>query len=361
MISGKSTGHVKEETIGISVSIIIHLLFLIALFTLRDRHFPAPTVIDVTVEFPAQKRPPKQIVSPSDAKSVKPPVDTNRLSDEDSIATKEQIKRGDNGGAPGKPSQNPGEQSQPQPEQKAERQPPQRQANPQQDAPKEKPAPVPPKEPPQKVAPVKHLALKDLKLDNATLAERYTAQAQKQPDRNNPLQPKQANLSNYSAFSRPPGSGAAFLGTAGISDHLPNLPDGDITLLNAKANTYAGFVRRVAVQVFAQLRSQGWENLSRGEIAQLHDFTTVEAILSPDGKFLTMNLLDGSGSAAFDGVVKLSVKSGAQDPNPPEGARAADGKIHFIFKARSWASATVSPRSGMPVERRWILLATGLE
>jgi hypothetical protein len=361
MISGKSTGHGREETIGLSVSILLHILFLIALFALRDRHFPMPTVIDVTVEFPTSKRAPQQIVSPSDVKSVKPPENTNRLSDEDSIATKEQIKRGDNGGLPGKPSEKPGEKSAPQPEAKAVQQPPQKQPNAQKERSQEKPPPMPPKEPAQKAPATKHLALKDLKLDNATLAERYGATAPKEPPQKQPVETKQTNLSNYSAFSRPPGSGAAFLGTAGFSDHLPNLPDGDITLLNAKANTYAGFVRRVAVQVFAQLRTQGWERLSRGEIAQLHDFTTVEAILSPDGKFMTMNLLDGSGSSAFDAVVKLSVTSGAQDPNPPEGARAADGKIHFIFKARSWASSTVSPRSGMPVERRWILLATGLE
>jgi hypothetical protein len=168
------------------------------------------------------------------------------------------------------------------------------------------------------------------------------------------------DLSNYEAFSRPPGSGATFVGSGGVSDHLPNLPDGDITLLNAKANTYAGFVRRVAVQVFAQLRSQGWEKLSMSEVRRINDFTTIEAIMSPEGRFITMRLIEGSGSPQFDSVVKQAVPAGMKDPNPPAGAKASDGMIHFIFKARSWASIGAG-RAGAPSEHRWILLATGLE
>jgi hypothetical protein len=174
-------------------------------------------------------------------------------------------------------------------------------------------------------------------------------------------QSSSSDLSKYEAFSRPPGSGATFVGSGGVSDHLPNLPDGDITLLNAKANTYAGFVRRVAVQVFAQLRSQGWEKLTMGEVRRIGDFTTIEAILSPEGRFMTMRIVEGSGSPSFDSVVKQSVAVGARDPNPPAGARASDGKIHFIFKARSWASIGAGGRAGGPSEHRWLLLATGLE
>ena len=151
------------------------------------------------------------------------------------------------------------------------------------------------------------------------------------------------------------------MGNAGISDHLPNLPDGDITMLNAKANTYASFVRRVAVQVFTQLRSQGWEKLSRQQIQELNDFTTIEAVLSRQGSILGVKVHSSSGSTFFDSVVQLSVKAGAQDPNPPPGAEAGDGLIHFIFKARSWSQMGVNPRSGIPSEHRWLLLATGLE
>jgi TonB family protein len=202
--------------------------------------------------------------------------------------------------------------------------------------------------------------LKDLTLDRSTLDAKFGAAAKQPSERKSQSSPAQS-LSEYQAFSRPPGSGAAFLGTAGISDHLPNLPDGDITLLNAKANIYASFVRRVAVQVFTQLRAQGWERLSGQQIRQLQSFATVEAVLSKDGKFIRAQLLDSSGSDAFDSVLNLAVTNGARDPNPPPGALAKDGLIHFIFKARSWSQMGVNRRSGAPVEQRWLLLATGLE
>jgi hypothetical protein len=96
------------------------------------------------------------------------------------------------------------------------------------------------------------------------------------------------------------------------------------------------------------------------EVRRINDFTTIEAILSPEGRFVTMRLIEGSGSAQFDSVVKQAVPAGMRDPNPPAGARASDGMIHFIFKARSWASIGAG-RSGAPSEHRWILLATGLE
>jgi hypothetical protein len=205
------------------------------------------------------------------------------------------------------------------------------------------------------------MALKNLTLDDSTLTKKFgknQSEPSKQPA---PSQQSATNLNQYRAFSRPQGSGATFIGSAGVSDHLPSLPDGDITLLNAKANTYAGFVRRVAVQVFGQLKSKGWERLSAGELRALSDFTTVEAVLSPEGNLIKTVIIGSSGSTSFDTVVNQSAASGARDPNPPPGARANDGNIHFIFKARSWSQIGVSPRNGLPSERRWLLLATGLE
>jgi hypothetical protein len=196
-------------------------------------------------------------------------------------------------------------------------------------------------------------------LDDATLASRFGSESPTKAQQ--PARAAAGDLSHYKAFSRPPGSGASFLGTGGVTDYLPNLPDGDITLLNEKASTYAGFVRRVAVQVFTQLRSQGWERLSMGDIRHMNDFTTVEAVLSPTGQLVRTNLVETSGSSRFDSVLVQAVSFGAKDPNPPAGARASDGQIHFIFKARSWADMGSDPRSGAPSERRWLLLSTGLE
>jgi hypothetical protein len=159
-------------------------------------------------------------------------------------------------------------------------------------------------------------------------------------------------------FSRPPGSGAAIIGMRGNPDYLPNLPDGDLTLLNEKADQYAVFVIRVATQVFGQLRSSGWEQLQYGDIANISDYNTIEAILSPRGELLRVLIHAGSGSARFDRIVEASVTRGARDPNPPPGAAAPDGNVHFIFKAKSWSEVG---HQGRMYERRWLTLATGLE
>ena len=353
MDSGKYTGHIPEQRVGLGVSVALHLAILVFILRSPVLRIPEPTVIDVTFEVPKSPNAKQQIVSPPLEKSEKPPEKTDRVSEVDATAIKEQIRRGTEGGMPSEPSQ----PSQSAPEQKPA--PQKSESQPQQSKPEPKP-PTEKQDTPRKAPRSGEIHLKDLKLDDATLAMKFG---------NTPKKPLAAansansapDLSNYAAFSRPPGSGATFVGSGGVSDHLPNLPDGDITLLNAKANTYAGFVRRVAVQVFAQLRSQGWEKLSMSEVRRIGDFTTIEAVLSPEGRFMTMHLIEGSGSAAFDSVVKLSVSGGARDPNPPPGARASDGNIHFIFKARSWASVGVNARSGGASEHRWILLATGLE
>lgn len=342
MLTSKSTTSSIEARLGLSISLIIHALLLGVILT-SSTHYPAPVaVMDVTIEPPsALHSRTKEIVSPPAARAIKPPEDTNKLSDLDSLAVKEQVQRGDNGGLPGAPSQS----------QQQEHKQAQEQQRPVKQAPIDKQ--------PEHTSNDGH-PLKNLKLDDATLAMKFGSQPSKATKQSSNAAPA-ATLNEYQAFSRPPGSGAAFLGNAGINDHLPNLPDGDITLLNAKANTYASFVRRVAVQVFTQLRSQGWEKLSQQQIQQLSDFTTIEAVLSLQGKLLSVRILSSSGSTHFDSVVNLSVSAGVRDPNPPPGAEAQDGAIHFIFKARSWSQMGFNRRSGASLEQRWLLLATGLE
>lgn len=357
MSTGKSTTFFKEyELLSLSVSVLLHLVLLLLLLRAEAPHPPDVTAIEVTIEPPQTRSPSKQIVSPPTQQLDLEPPDASKLSDRSAVTEREQIQRGDGGGIPGEPRQqkepakntskeSPRQANQPKPEA------PTKQPKQQAERPQERPAPPQPR---------RDLRLNDLKLDSNTLAMKFGSTSKSAPSQQ-PSAAQSQDLSDYQAFSRPSGSGAAFLGNSGISDHLPNLPDGDITLLNAKANTYAGFVRRVAVQVFTQLRSQGWEKLSQQQIRQLSNFTTIEAILSPEGKFLSARVLESSGSDAFDSVVNQSVTSGARDPNPPVGARASDGKIHFIFRARSWSQMGVNRRSGAPVEQRWLLLATGLE
>lgn len=374
MISSKYSTRRSDEGFGVylALSLFAHIILAIVLLSSKPSTLATPTVLEVSIEPSTALATKEQIVLPPSQPAKEPPRNTNKISDIDSQAVIEQIKRGSEGGqriapAPQQPA------LQPQPEQeRSPREPSPPDSNPPSRENSKEPSksgrqkePPNPTEPKQPAAPRpsenQDLALKSLTLDDSTLTKKF-GKSQSEPSKQPaPSQQSTTNLNQYKAFSRPQGSGATFIGSAGVSDHLPSLPDGDITLLNAKANTYAGFVRRVAVQVFGQLKSKGWERLSAGELRALSDFTTVEAVLSPEGNLLRTVIISSSGSPSFDTVVNQSAAAGARDPNPPPGARASDGNIHFIFKARSWSQVGVSPRNGLPSERRWLLLATGLE
>ena len=142
--------------------------------------------------------------------------------------------------------------------------------------------------------------------------------------------------------------------------YLPNLPDGDMTLLNTKAEYFAVFVRRVATRVFSELRLSGWEILSKDDIRMINSFSEIEAIMSLDGNILNVKLLSSSGSSSFDDILKHAVKVAGKDNNPPANAKAADNLIHFIFQAKSWSKMGTNPNGSLG-ERRWLLLSTGLK
>ncbi|MCO6431260.1 MAG: TonB family protein [Deltaproteobacteria bacterium] len=341
--------------VGIGVSIAAHLLF--ALLALRP--WPLPKMQDTVIEVsivPPQSVPPapqpeqkitRQIVSPvmPPQSEEKPPEAAKYLSDKDVTAAKESVKRGDDpaaGASLGKQGAG---------------------------APQDRQNATIQKESPRKSAPAlsslreeqkiqQKAPLTGLLLDDKTLFEKFSQEA---PKPKSLLDDRAQTGSTHSEpFSRPAGSGAAFIGRLGTNDYLPNLPDGDITLLNTKADKYAVFVRRVATAVFAQVRLSGWEHLGAGDINRISDFAVVRAVLDRSGNLVRATVESSSGSRSFDSVLLEAVKKGAKDPNPPESALADDGNFHFIFKSRSWSRASSSARTGAPFERRWLLLATGL-
>jgi TonB family protein len=322
---------------GLLISLIAHVAIALIL-THTKSPLPQSAITVELVADPEQRTPalqqPRQIVTtPDNHEETETPLENTRLLAEKNFAAKqEKIRHGDAPNA----------------EPNARKSLAAKQASPERRESK----------PQKQEAPTK---LKQLSLDRDTLLNEFSLPAH--PDS------KQAESENssstlarreYQAFSRPAGSGAAFLGMNGIPDYLPNLPDGDITMLNTKANLFAVFVRRVATQVFAQLRSNGWESLRAGDIQQIGSFVTVRAILSPAGKLLKVELLEPSGSPKFDETVRRAAELGARDPNPPKAAAAEDGNIHFIFQSKSWSRFGAS-RNGAPSERRWLLLGTGLE
>ena len=324
---------------GLIFSLLVHLALLYILQQHQTRLSIPDRVINVVLESPPVEQKQSateaeaQIVSQPENLEASKPVETRLLAEKDSLAEREQIRRGEHPNAGSAASQ------------QASKAPPQQKA-PRSSPPSHLPAEAPGKELPNQ--------LTTLKLDQATLITKYS-------DAGKSSALPSSNASGYRAFSRPIGSGAAFIGLKGSTDFLPNLPDGDITLLNTKADRFAVFVRRVASQVFGQLRASGWENLSSSDIARMSDDTTVTVVMSIDGAFESIKLVDGSGSTAFDRVVVEAARHGARDPNPPKAAAATDGKIHFTFQARSWVQAATNQRTGAPTERRWLLLATGLD
>jgi hypothetical protein len=336
--------------LALTVSVLLHIIFLVLLNKAPTPQDFEPLSFEVSIE-PPLKRTPKpeqkierQIVTPPTKTSAeKAPEDSRFLSDTDVAAPKEQIKRGDDPNAGPKVAVQK-QASPPSPPIKSQAQ-------------KKEAAPKP--EAVQKGPPPR---IKQLTLDQGTLVEKFVkeqAEASAKPLKNN--SPQTVDLRSYEAFSRPSGSGAAVFGLQGSNDYIPYLPDGDVTLLNAKAEKFAVFVRRVALQVFSNIRQAGWDQLAPGDIRAISDFITITAVLSPKGQLIGVNINTPSGSQRFDGVIKDAVNRGARDSNPPPQAVADDGNIHFIFKARSWSQGSFDRRTGAPFERRWLLLATGLE
>lgn len=335
-------------------SVLVHLGLLFLFQSLRSPHQIAEQVFSVEIAPPNILSQPKtvapiehQIVTQPEQTENSSVTDTNLLSEKDNSTTHQQIKHGDSPDAGGqvKVQKSPASQSEKQVQKKEIKSASAQKTEASQSPESNKEA----REKPDAIT-----DLKTLRLDDATLIDKFS-----KPKNSNPAHT--SNSAGYQAFSRPMGSGAAFIGLRGTTDFLPNLPDGDITLLNTKADRFAVFVRRVASQVFGQLRASGWENLSASDIARMSDDTTVTVVMSLKGEMESIKLIDGSGSTAFDRVVLEAVRSGTRDPNPPKDAAASDGKIHFTFQSRCWVQAATNQRTGAPTERRWLLLATGLD
>lgn len=147
--------------------------------------------------------------------------------------------------------------------------------------------------------------------------------------------------------------------SAGVQDYLPSVSDGEITMLNAKADKFATFVRRVAEQVFAQIKGGGFLGLSIAELQKIKKAVRFRAVLSPKGELLRVESIFTSGVSSFDTVVRRAVEKGALDPNPPSAAAGTDGNFYFLFEseAKGWIEESSRGRN----ERRWLILSTGLE
>jgi outer membrane biosynthesis protein TonB len=128
----------------------------------------------------------------------------------------------------------------------------------------------------------------------------------------------------------------------GTLDFLPDVQSGNITLLNTKAELYAPFVRRVALRVFQNLLISLRHELSRSRQAT-EETVTMEAIMTPRGDLLATKVTERSAQLGLgtDRLLQLACTQGFFDRNPPPGAEAEDGNIHFLLRTR--VLAMVSP------------------
>jgi hypothetical protein len=280
--------------------------------------------------------PEQQVVSPPDAGKNEPPPETRLLSDRDNRVDQQTVKRGNP--APGESA--PGEKPQPP-------QAPKAKAN---KAPDGRGGPVG-REPPPKVAALP--GLDRLMPDALHLAEegygsaadgsagQQVAQAEQQPRR---FQPRGAD-----------GLWIPSSGPLGTLDFLPDVKEGDITLLNTKAEVFAPFVRRVAVRVFQNFLILVKRDILSSGIPTVEQ-VEAEAVMDASGNMVefTINRRSSRIALASDRRLQQACNDGFFDRNPPPGARAKDGRIHFILETALQSVPTPHGTNG------WVQLSAGL-
>lgn len=164
---------------------------------------------------------------------------------------------------------------------------------------------------------------------------------------------------NRDLLRAPPPPRGLLSGLRGTYDALPNVAAGNLTLLNTKADRFAPFVRRVGTRVFENLLIEQRKTLSAPEIIAARSFTTIRAILDPDGRLRDLQIVDRSGSQAMDGTLLAALREAAFDPNPPPAAANANGEFEFIFRAQVVAGVSQGPR-GPQLQRVESRLQVGL-
>lgn len=279
---------------------------------------PAPAVAPPAAEpAPAIPMPKQQAVSPPDAGEEKPPKDTRLTSDQDNTVQQEMVRRGE----PEPGAEIAGRRSKPPPESAKAAAKTAAQAAP--DKPAHAAAGSGSQAPRMAMAP----RLDDLLPSAPQLArEGYgqsaaagaAAEVAKPAERNDLLRRGDAW---HSASHR--------LGTL---DFLPDIREGDVTLLNTKAELFSPFVRRVALRVFESLIISLRRDL--GSVRRTAEETvTMEAIMNRRGDLVRLDLKERSntGALATEHNLQQACYDGFFDRNPPPGAESADGNIHFLF------------------------------
>jgi len=288
---------------------------------------PEPAVEKPAEEPPAQllPLPEQQIVSPSEGGEERPPEKTRFLSDRDSTVKEQSIRRGE-------PEPGP----EPPPEKVARAEPAGK------DTGESKPAQQKRGEADrQELAALPKLPGLDELLPNASrLATEGYGRPQEAESPSEKTQEAHADLLKYgdawrAARTRP-----------GALDFLPDVREGDITLLNTKAELFSPFVRRVAVRVFGHLVILLRRTLD-GVSTSSQEWVSIEAVMNKHGDLTSLEVKDRSSSSVLglDRSLQRACYEGFFDRNPPNGAEAEDGQIHFVLHIRVASVAGPNGRS----------------
>jgi TonB family protein len=307
---------------------------------------PPPPVTEEAVGRPkelAEKKEdlPKQIVSPPDQVNEEEPDKARFLSDKDSATKEETVARGFPARSSPAPDPTPKTPA-PQVEQPAKKSPPRQIARRTTPAPpaQKSPAGGPAGSPAEKPAEKPTLdSLANLKTSPWLNARDLRDLVKERNRKEEPSAPQGRDLI---ALAPPPAT-SRFLPAPslfGTPDYLPDVRQGNLTLLNTKANRFAPFVRRVALRVFEHLIILQRRDLDPNNIVTAREMVRVDATLDLKGNLTGLSIQSRSGSSFVDAALLKACEIAAWDENPPPGAQSEDGNIHFIFRSR------VSPRFG---------------
>ena len=307
---------------------------------------PRPPARPATrAQAPAAAQPSAQIVAPSDQENQLPPDGRAFLSDRDNRVDRETIRRGN-------PEAGTPQQQQPAPQVASAP----RAAPP--------PAPRPAPEPAAKAPPAKAQAKAPKPQRPAAQAREPKPSAQRQrgdtmPQRlpgldqlfappaevlakaemvrraaGEPAPRGAADDPRKDLVSAPPPAPGLFGGVRGSFDALPDVAQGNLSMLNTKADRFAPFVRRVGTRVFQNLLIYQRQNLEASDILAANDIVTARVILDASGKLKSLEVDEHSGSMAVDQTLVDALRQAAFDDNPPKSAANENGEYEFVFQAQ---------------------------
>ncbi len=362
---------------AILLSILLHALVLMSTNALRNLRLPVPSVPTIDVDLaslppplpkvrpqaqpkpesapavpPPLLMPKQQIVTPPDAGVEKPPPDTAFLSDRDNTVDQQSVRRGE--GPVDKPEEAKVDEAATA-EKIAEAKAKPKAAK----AKASKPAPVAPRSA-SRAKPHERTEVASLpKLDKlfplpgefaaGRPLERDTSESEE------PAAPRNLLRGGRQAFAISPG----------VSDYLPTVREGDITLLNTKAERFAPFVRRVAARVFQHLEIQLKRAArSAGNGSAGREYAVVEAVMNKRGELVNARLVERETNTQMTVYKQLLTAARPEvffDANPPAGAEAADGNIHFVLLVDLMVQVAADPRTGHASTGYYGMAGVGLD